>query len=237
MLASGYILGCSVSNYHWQILVECVWFTSATHLATIPILRSYLAEPHRKVVVWVRVGLMTIIFLMLAASFIPTGHSEWLNVAGMPAMCYFNYSYDDQTSEFSADDGDEKLLIESPPTKSWGSALQALLLAWSLGLLAFVYFRQGLRLIRRRPPPGPSQTPGQGAFRTPPLNKTLESLFGPKPSNETLTARAWAYLLVYVCILIAHLCWHSLWKLFESFAWHVSACLSDSPADPRRERC
>lgn len=28
--------------YHWQIIVQFVWFTSPTHLATIPILRAQL---------------------------------------------------------------------------------------------------------------------------------------------------------------------------------------------------
>ena len=97
LLASGYSqLTCSLSSYHWQILVYLGWFSTLTHLTTLTILREYLQE-NPGIRTW-RVLLMLLTFVLLVIALLPTGDSKWLfwppldpspYTDGVPVLCFF----------------------------------------------------------------------------------------------------------------------------------------------------
>ena len=97
LLASGYSqLICSLSSYHWQILVYLGWFSTLTHLTTLTILREYLQE-NPGIRTW-RVLLMLLTFVLLVIALLPTGDSKWLfwppldpspYTDGVPVLCFF----------------------------------------------------------------------------------------------------------------------------------------------------
>lgn len=96
-------LGCSLSAYHWQIMVYTAWFASVTHLTTLTAMRHYFDKANPKAR-FVRVLLMFCTICLLTVALIPTGNSEWLtdfkaindvavihkyDYRGVPAVCYF----------------------------------------------------------------------------------------------------------------------------------------------------
>lgn len=107
LLASGVSqLGCSISTFHWQIVVYLVWYSSFTHMATLTILRRYLRD-NKPMRLW-RLILMFLIIAGLCAALIPTGNGLWLpdpvenlvlsgtstipySYVGMPAVCFFKF--------------------------------------------------------------------------------------------------------------------------------------------------
>ncbi|KAK1951946.1 hypothetical protein LY78DRAFT_488399 [Colletotrichum sublineola] len=58
------------------MVVYLAWFSSVTHLSALTFLRAYLAQ-HPVGRLW-RLTLMFILLILLLASFIPTGHFEFL---------------------------------------------------------------------------------------------------------------------------------------------------------------
>ncbi|KAK3367681.1 hypothetical protein B0H63DRAFT_515484 [Podospora didyma] len=60
LLLSSFTFGCEVSAYHWQIMLSGIWFTSTPHIATLPLLATYLLE--RKNLFWIRVIFTTALF-------------------------------------------------------------------------------------------------------------------------------------------------------------------------------
>lgn len=232
-LVSGYILGCSISNYHWQILVECVWFASATHLATLPVLRSYLAEAGMTWLVWIRASLMTVILAMLVVSLVPTGHPEWLNLPGMPAWCYFDYSYDDNSAYVDPLNPDSS--DPASVTSAWGAVTEVLLLAWSVGLLSVTYLRRGVQLLRPWPTTSESQTTQQTshternpepaarqAFANWCLMKWRDRVREIEEAQNKLYDPESESLLQDLIGLPVVLTLRTMRRLFESFLWHVS---------------
>jgi hypothetical protein len=73
MLVSGYTqLHCSLSLYHWQIVVYLAWFSSLTHLTTLTALRNFFRD-QRTLAYW-RVFFIGCLIVLLATSLIPTGY-------------------------------------------------------------------------------------------------------------------------------------------------------------------
>ena len=73
ILLSGYIqLPCSLSTYHWEIIVDLAWFSALTHLATLTTLRYYLRR-RPAMAVW-RVFVMGITLILLSSALHPTGY-------------------------------------------------------------------------------------------------------------------------------------------------------------------
>lgn len=95
ILASGYSqLHCSLSVYHWQIIVYLAWFSSLTHLATLTFLRKHIHGSGK--LRFLRVALMTVLVLLLAMALVPTGSECWYHIGnafetlGRPARCCFD---------------------------------------------------------------------------------------------------------------------------------------------------
>ena len=75
--ASGYSqLTCSLSSYHWQVLVYLGWFSTLTHLTTLAILWEYLQE-NPGIRTW-RVLPMLLTFALLVIALLSTGDSKGL---------------------------------------------------------------------------------------------------------------------------------------------------------------
>jgi len=192
---------------------------------------------------------MTIIWAMLIGSLVPTGHAEWLDVVGMPAWCYFNYNYDDGT--FYVPSG---LSLLGPSTPAWGKAVQALILAWSIGLLTFVYFRMVLKLLgfllKMPVPPRLKQIFEACTFlkRVATMLKMVATILKRVVTGITRTNgkindveidlynrnKTWRQLLPFYAFLTIGLTIRNMFELFKSFIWHVSHQLHGNSI---RNRC
>lgn len=92
ILISGYSqLQCSLSMFHWQIIVFLAWFSSMTHLSTLTFLRRYMHQHKR--VLYVRLPLMAVFGGMLLVALLPTGSIK-CNIdrrsLAVPAICCFH---------------------------------------------------------------------------------------------------------------------------------------------------
>lgn len=77
--------------YHWQIIIDLAWFSSATHLSSLMCLEQYF-QRHR--LIWyARLFLMTGLVVMLATAIMRTGIHGFQNYSRidilMPAVCLF----------------------------------------------------------------------------------------------------------------------------------------------------
>jgi hypothetical protein len=113
LLVSGYSqLGCSISEFHWQIMVYLVWYSFVTHLATLTVLKRYLWDnmPMR----WWRLLLIFLVLAGLCIALIPTGCADWLldlcrgveeygkyTYLGTPAVCLFSTPVKNYTQLYS----------------------------------------------------------------------------------------------------------------------------------------
>ncbi|KAI9369221.1 hypothetical protein BJX61DRAFT_545802 [Aspergillus egyptiacus] len=85
ILIGGYSqLHCALSLYHWQIITTLTWFSTTTHLASLPFLQQYLRK-HRYIF-YLRVLLMCGLAIMLGIGLLPTGNI-YLTA---PAKCFFD---------------------------------------------------------------------------------------------------------------------------------------------------
>jgi hypothetical protein len=77
ILIAGFAQACRLTIYHYVTVVYLGWLCSATHMATLTILRPYFrAEDNRQVLYW-RLFAMTIVFGLLFAGLSLTGSSHW----------------------------------------------------------------------------------------------------------------------------------------------------------------
>lgn len=185
--------------YHWQIMIHCVWFTSATHLATIPILKAQLYSQQATVSrlsVYMRATLMTVVLAMLVSSLVPTGNPEWLwSFFNQPALCFYNYNFPQEGPD--------------PMT-----AFAGVWLSWSIGLVTITFLKRMVELIT---PPKTKQTtlPHQPTFRNTKLrewNKNVNDSMG----KYAITKFFWHPFQET---------FRTEWRLLESLGWHVSHLL------------
>ena len=107
ILAAGYFKRCTISVYHYQVVVYLAWMSSSTHLVTLTVLRGYLREAP-SIRTWRVVG-MSLLFVMLFVALVPTGATNWstlavgvapdggsVNVTAsaiVPAQCFWEEKY------------------------------------------------------------------------------------------------------------------------------------------------
>ena len=79
---------CSISVYHFTIASDLAWFSATIHLITLNYLIKYLRwrPVHRD---W-RVALMICLAILLAASCVVQGHSDWWDSWAYDAQCLFS---------------------------------------------------------------------------------------------------------------------------------------------------
>lgn len=82
ILINGYIsIQHEVSNYHWRIVTNLVWFSSVTHIASLLYLRQYFGKNRWLWYIWV--FLMTGLAIMLAVGMALNGHT----ISDVQPMC------------------------------------------------------------------------------------------------------------------------------------------------------
>ena len=84
VLIAGYLKMCSMSIYHFNIVGSLAWFSSATHLATLGVLRKYLVV--NSAVRQFRVFAMGLLLVMLLVAQLPGWTSRDNSV---PISCFF----------------------------------------------------------------------------------------------------------------------------------------------------
>ena len=93
LLAAGYSqLHCGLSAYHWEIVVDLVWFSSLTHLTTLTVLYQYFRD-NPLVRNW-RAASMLAIVVMLGIALLSMGNVSSANMA-VPAQCLFEKLVDE----------------------------------------------------------------------------------------------------------------------------------------------
>lgn len=182
--------------YHWQIMVQCVWFTSATHLASIPILKAQLYKDESKVsrlLIYIRATLMSLVLAMLIAALVPTGHPDWIfGSSTQPALCFFDYNF--RTGGLG------------PIT-----AFAGIWLSWSIGLATITFLK---RLIELLTPPkmGQRSLSSRPNFRSTRLQAW----------NTYMDYRMGRYAITKALWLPTQETFRTVWRLLESLGWHVS---------------
>ena len=84
VLIAGYSQMTSMSAYHFNMVASLAWFSSATHLATLAVLKNYF-RAYTAVRNW-RVAFMVVLLLMLVVAQIP-GWADKDN--SVPVICYY----------------------------------------------------------------------------------------------------------------------------------------------------
>ena len=79
ILATGFIKYCTISVYHYQIVLYLAWMSSGTHLVTLTVLRNYLRD-NAVLRTWRIIG-MSIIFILLTVALFPTTAGNWGELA------------------------------------------------------------------------------------------------------------------------------------------------------------
>lgn len=178
---------------------------------------------------------MTLVWAMLVASLVPTGHPRWLFAtpehmtegATRPALCFFDYSFLPETGYYAV------------TTSGFG----IIWLGWSVGLVTITFLRRLYEL---------GHSPAALRKREALLDHLLSSEFKQKSGRRAKFmrwgARVWAFFggfrtntlakfTEYMDIKtkqtgIAEFLWSGLreasttvLRLLESFVWHVSTAL------------
>lgn len=244
LLLSEFTLGCKIDAYHWQILVQCIWFASATHLATIPILRDKLHDAETRhytrvdhqlsyshttaagkgkksnLLVYLRALLMTMVLVMLVASLVPTGHPLWLwgSTAHPDAVSRPALCFFDYQFDHESSKNIDPVTL---------GAFGVIWLCWSIGLVAVTYIKRLCELLR---PPTPHWQDSSDSkwmkFWSTTYKKGRSIRKGMKRWNSSATNFLSRRGFIFK---ILKFFWHGLqetvrtsWRLLESFVWHVS---------------
>ena len=75
---------CTISVYHWQVVVYLAWMSSGTHLITLSVLRKHLRR--KRILRVTRVVGMLILFVMLVIAITPTTNQTFFSIilGGLP---------------------------------------------------------------------------------------------------------------------------------------------------------
>ena len=79
ILAAGYSKRCTISVYHYHVVVYLAWMSSSTHLVTLTVLRNFLRKAP-SIRTWRIIG-MSALFVMLFVALVPTGATSWFAIA------------------------------------------------------------------------------------------------------------------------------------------------------------
>ncbi|KAL8941121.1 MAG: hypothetical protein Q9211_001955 [Gyalolechia sp. 1 TL-2023] len=87
ILIAGFASHCSISVYHFTIVIDLAWFSSNTNLTTLVVLEVYLAQ-RPSIQIW-RVCLMLVILTGIIVATVLQGHNRWYTSYNSPAHCLF----------------------------------------------------------------------------------------------------------------------------------------------------
>ena len=82
ILLAGFTQACRLTIYHYVTVVYLGWLCSATHMATLTILRPYLRLPENRPVLRWRLLAMSVVWTLLFAALWLTGSSHWPLLGG-----------------------------------------------------------------------------------------------------------------------------------------------------------
>lgn len=88
VLIAGFWTHCNISVYHFALVNDLAWMSSAVHLTTLSVLHDYLLK--RPTLRNWRVVLMVAMALLLVASNVMQGHYEWYDSWPYDAQCLFD---------------------------------------------------------------------------------------------------------------------------------------------------
>lgn len=88
ILTAGFVKHCSISVYHFSIVVDLAWFSSNVHLTTLNVLTRY--HRARPTLRNGRVCLMVITLVMMLAATVLQGHWAWYDSYNCDAQCLFD---------------------------------------------------------------------------------------------------------------------------------------------------
>ena len=116
ILVSGYTqITCSLSTYHWQVVVYLAWFSSLTHLTTLTALRAFFRK--QPMLAYWRAFFMGCTIVLLGTALAPTGYvSQNANqkiALAVPALCLFSTAgYNEASSSLSIGEVDSSVSLE-----------------------------------------------------------------------------------------------------------------------------
>ena len=85
ILVVGYIQHCTITDYHFGMILELAYLLFTAHSATVMILHEYFIKNPR--MRWWRTVLMTIHYIMLCVAMVLVHHDTFLRAFGMSAQC------------------------------------------------------------------------------------------------------------------------------------------------------
>ena len=88
ILLAGLAQHCTISEYHFTMVLNLAWFSSSVHITTLAVLQKYLRDTP-KLRNW-RVCLMVVMFALMVVYTVLTAHNAWDDSAPYPAECLFS---------------------------------------------------------------------------------------------------------------------------------------------------
>ena len=88
ILTAGLLRICSISVYHFQMILDLAWYSSNVHLTSLNVLQDYLLD-RPKLRNW-RLCLMAVTFALLVAYVVMTAHVNWVDSWPYRAHCLFD---------------------------------------------------------------------------------------------------------------------------------------------------
>ena len=76
-------LSYGISVYHWELINTLVWFSSVTHIATLPSLREYFQR--RPTLAYCRITAIGMNLILLGVASPPANYHTWVD---KPSQCY-----------------------------------------------------------------------------------------------------------------------------------------------------
>ena len=214
LAVSGYSqLHCQLAIYDAYMIVDLVWFSSITHLATLTSLRRYFRK--RPVLRLWRMICMAITAGMLSYALIFTGYepilspasgSAYSNILGYPAWCYLHPRELELAVEAYSQAGDTGYVQYNSPY-----------IALIMTFLAVSYVTRTIRLFPL------ASDKIQTVFRTKPsvaLKNKLARLKHQVSCARTTSSRR-LRRLSYKCLLSVYCLFEATFDVYMSLSWEV----------------
>ena len=209
ILVSGYTqLPCSLSAYHWQVVVYLAWFSSLTHLTTLTALRAFFRS--QPTLAYWRVFFMGCTIVLLGTALGSTGYISQIyserTALAVPALCLFSTAGYNEASQSDS--------VSVVP-------FNGLFVMLSLSFLFVSYVSRVVSLFTY------TSTIAQLWLRTKPKNSLKKFILSTrnrsKSSKGTTCRNLWATLAQI--ILTIYVLLKVVFKIGQSMLWEVSSDL------------
>ena len=214
LAVSGYSqLHCQLAIYDAQMIVDLVWFSSITHLATLTSLRRYFRKRPalrlwRMTCMTITAGMLSyaVIFTGFEAILSPESGSAYPNILGYPALCYLHPREMELAVEAYSRDGDSGYVQYNFP--------------YIVLMMSFLVVSYVTRTIRLFPE---ASEKIQTGFRTKPsvvLKNKLACLKHKVDCAKTTSSRRFRNLS-YKGLLSVYCLFEATFDVYMSLAWEV----------------